>query len=105
VAVPDDIPQEWDVNPDHANTASPLPGSPTSPAPPCSWPAPTIVRRQRRKLARQADVVKGYADELHDEMEHNDRLQVENEGLHRDLRALRAENTDLLEMAVYGSPS
>jgi hypothetical protein len=64
-----------------------------------------IVRRQRRKLARQADVVKGYADELHDEMERNDRLQVENEGLHRDLRALRAENTDLLEMAVYGSPS
>jgi hypothetical protein len=63
------------------------------------------IRRQRHKLARQAEVVRGYADELHDEMERNDRLQVENEGLHRDLRALRAENTDLLDGRYEESPS
>jgi cell division protein FtsB len=70
------------------------------------------IRRQRHNLARQADVVRGYADELHDEMEHNDRLQVENEGLaaentviRRENEALRAENVALLDGRYEESPS
>jgi hypothetical protein len=71
-----------------------------------------IIRRQRHKLARQADVVRGYADELHDEMERNDRLQVENEGLaaentviRRENEALRADNIALLDGRYEESPS
>jgi cell division protein FtsB len=70
------------------------------------------VRRQRHKLARQADVVRDQVHDLQDAMEHNDRLQVENEGLaaentviRRENETLRAENVALLDGRYEESPS